>query len=64
MDFVNLNRLRVVIILSGIELYNYVSVRVVMIPCIIQVSVSILPYDKASELCGGSLPDYIPKVRR
>ncbi|KAL0323463.1 UNVERIFIED_CONTAM: Alanyl-tRNA editing protein AlaX-L [Sesamum angustifolium] len=26
-----------------------------------KVSVSILPYDKASELCGGSLPDYIPK---
>lgn len=26
-----------------------------------KVSVSITPYDKASELCGGSLPDYIPK---
>ncbi|KAG8372950.1 hypothetical protein BUALT_Bualt12G0120300 [Buddleja alternifolia] len=26
-----------------------------------KVSVSILPYDKASELCGGSLPDYISK---
>ncbi|KAL1539102.1 alanine--tRNA ligase [Salvia divinorum] len=26
-----------------------------------KVSVSILPYDEASELCGGSLPDYIPK---
>ncbi|PIN08158.1 Alanine--tRNA ligase [Handroanthus impetiginosus] len=26
-----------------------------------KVSVSILPYDRASELCGGSLPDYIPK---
>ncbi|CAA0834820.1 Unknown protein [Striga hermonthica] len=26
-----------------------------------KVSVSILPYDKAAELCGGSLPDYIPK---
>ncbi|XP_051152802.1 uncharacterized protein LOC127266567 isoform X1 [Andrographis paniculata] len=25
------------------------------------VSVSILPYNQASELCGGSLPDYIPK---
>ncbi|KAL8486260.1 hypothetical protein ACS0TY_023099 [Phlomoides rotata] len=26
-----------------------------------KVSVSTLPYDKACELCGGSLPDYIPK---
>ncbi|XP_073053389.1 uncharacterized protein [Primulina eburnea] len=26
-----------------------------------KVSVFVLPYDKASELCGGSLPDYIPK---
>ncbi|XP_057806035.1 uncharacterized protein LOC131020984 [Salvia miltiorrhiza] len=26
-----------------------------------KVSVSILPYDEASQLCGGSLPDYIPK---
>ncbi|GFQ04147.1 alanyl-tRNA editing protein alax-l, partial [Phtheirospermum japonicum] len=26
-----------------------------------KVSVSVLPYDKASEMCGGSLPDYIPK---
>ncbi|KAL3829372.1 hypothetical protein ACJIZ3_018174 [Penstemon smallii] len=26
-----------------------------------KVSVIISPYDKASELCGGSLPDYIPK---
>ncbi|EYU45552.1 hypothetical protein ABFS82_14G008800 [Erythranthe guttata] len=26
-----------------------------------KVSISIVPYDKASELCGGSLPDYIPK---
>ncbi|KAL3837903.1 hypothetical protein ACJIZ3_022494 [Penstemon smallii] len=28
-----------------------------------KVSVIISPYDKASELCGGSLPDYISKVR-
>ncbi|XP_047963418.1 alanine--tRNA ligase [Salvia hispanica] len=26
-----------------------------------KVSVSILPYDEASQLCGGSLPEYIPK---
>ena len=31
-------------------------------PRFIQVSVSILPYDEASQLCGGSLPEYIPKV--
>lgn len=27
-----------------------------------QVSVSVLSYEEASELCGGSLPCYIPKV--
>lgn len=28
----------------------------------LQVSAVILPYDEALEQCGGSLPDYIPKV--
>ena len=27
-----------------------------------QVSASVLPYEKASDICGGSLPEYIPKV--
>lgn len=44
---------------------SFFLLPIVSCPCLIQVSVSILPYDKASELCGGSLPDYIPnsKVR-
>lgn len=28
-----------------------------------QVCVSVIPYNQAAELCGGCLPDYIPKVR-
>lgn len=32
--------------------------------CEFQVSVALYPYEEASKLCGGSLPDYIPKVMR
>lgn len=28
-----------------------------------QVSAAILPYEQAAEICGGQLPDYIPKVK-
>lgn len=31
--------------------------------CTFQVFASILPYNEASDLCGGCLPDYIPQVR-
>lgn len=47
--------------------FSYVAVACILfinlIPHFFQVYATVLPYEEAAELCGGSLPDYIPQVR-
>lgn len=46
-----------------LTLYEFLSLSFWLVTNILQVSVAVLPYGDAANICGGSLPDYIPQVR-